>query len=99
MSAKTISTNTSSYSGYDIAKVNMTVNNEHAGTIRVTDSNFELQDSTTAVHSPITTSGGGITISEGESAYMQRSFYIVEGSHPTELTYYDGTNKVVCPVS
>ena len=96
MTAKQVSTST--LNGEPVAKINATIQNEHAGTIRLTRSNFELEDYSSQVHSPISTSGGGITIDNGEGAWMQTSFYIAEGSHPTKLTSYDGTNKVVCSV-
>ena len=96
MSARQVSSTT--LYGEPVVKINATIHNDHAGTVRLSSNNFELMDSTSRVHAPIVSSSSGITVENGEGAWMQVSFYIVDGSHPTELTYYDGTNKVTCSV-
>jgi hypothetical protein len=103
MTAKLMSTNTSVVTGGPVAKINATITNENAGTIRISSSNFLLEDSNTSVHKPVSASAGmsstDVVVDNGEGAWMQMNFYIDAGSHPTELTYFDGTNKVVSPVS
>lgn len=84
--------------GQAIVKVNATVENDHAGNIRITSNNFEMLDSSGAVHQALGSTTAGITISNGESSWTLMTFYIEQGAHPTEMTYFDGNNKVTCPV-
>jgi hypothetical protein len=84
--------------GAPAVMINASITDNHAGNIRLVGTNFEMEDSTSTIHGPITNTGSGVTLENGDSAWMLRSYYIEAGSHPVTLTYFDGTNKMTCQV-
>jgi hypothetical protein len=100
MEAKYVSTTT--IAGTPAVKINATIDNHHAGTIKVSSSNFLLMGSDGTSHKSVATSAGlssaDIVIDNGEGSWTLMSFYLTPGTHPQELTYFDGTNKVTCNV-
>ena len=90
---------TSTLFGAQTVKIRAEIQNEHAGTIRLSTSNFLLTDSSDGVHKTISSYSADNVVDNGEGVWFEATFYITAGSHPTELTYFDGTNKMVCPVN
>jgi hypothetical protein len=85
--------------GRAVVRMNVTVFDAHAGNIRITSNNFEMQDSSGAVHQSLGSTSAGVTLSNGDSSVTLMTFYIEPGAHPTEMTYFDGNNKVTCSVA
>lgn len=88
----------SEYAGVSYVKLNVSITNDHAGTVRIATSNFLLDDSTGQVNMPVNPSHETV-LTNGHSAVATINFPIADGSHPQTLKYFDGTNEVECTVS
>ena len=88
---------TTEYSGTTYATLNVSVLNDHAGTVRISTSNFLLDDSTGQVNDHTGTAKTAV-LDNGDSAIVTITFPIAAGSHPQTLKYFDGTNKAECTV-
>ena len=86
------------YLGYQAYRVNASIYNEHAGTLKIDTNNFILSDSNSYTNTPVATAHSVIILENGEAASVSIVFIVTDGTTPSELTYYDGTNKVVCSI-
>jgi len=86
------------YNGETVT-INATVNNEHAGTLKLSTDNFLMQDSARYEHTALGNKPAVTIVENGEYSVFTIHFPIGAGASPTALTYYDGTNKVDCTIN
>jgi|GEM_PF-2963130 hypothetical protein len=102
LTAQNVGTTTAA-DGSPIVEINATITNNHAGTLQTSSGYFYLQDSSGAVTRTMTIQAGGVgaqnVLNNGETGWTDMHFNITPGSHPTQLTYYDGTHNLVCSIS
>ncbi|MFZ0011854.1 MAG: hypothetical protein WAL97_08120 [Halobacteriota archaeon] len=79
--------------------VTAVVYNDHAGTLKLSTDNFILSDSAGYTHTALGTRPAVVLSENGESDFLWMHFQVSAGTTPSNLTYYDGTNKVECTIS
>jgi hypothetical protein len=90
--------NVTAYYG-EVIGINVTVNNDHAGTLKISTDNFYLTDSGNRVTQPVSSTVTWVTHS-GERGWTDVMYFrISPGTQPSKLEYSDGTNDVTCQVS